>query len=199
VIDLFGASDGQTPLTDEEKDGLIPPAVATRGDLNLLEEANILEAGEWALSSEHPDILNDSFVRELHRRMFCDVWKWAGAYRNSLKNLGVPPEHIAVKVRELCADARLWGEKGAYPWDEAAARLHHRLVCIHPFSNGNGRHARLFTDLFLGRMGAAPGSWGAVKAEEAHETTQDLRNRYISALRAADKGGYLPLVQFIRS
>ncbi|HVZ79786.1 MAG TPA: mobile mystery protein B [bacterium] len=199
MIDLFAASDGQTPLTDEEKEGLIPPAIATRGDLNLMEEANIQEAREWAFRSGRSDILNDAFVRELHRRMFRDVWKWAGVYRKSIKNLGEPPEQIAVKVRELCTDVHWWVEKSIYPWDEAAARVHHRLVSIHPFSNGNGRHARLFTDLFLEKMGAAPASWGAAKADSDHEKTQDLRNRYISALRAADKGEYPLLVQFIRS
>lgn len=191
--------DGQTPLSDEEREGLIPPAIATRADLNLLEEANILEAREWAFGSMRVEILADSFVRELHRRMFGNVWRWAGAYRTSMKNLGVYPEQIAVKVAELCADARLWARDGKPSWDETGAWLHHRLMSIHPFSNGNGRHARLFTDLFLARHGAGPGSWGANQAASNQETTRNLRNRYISSLREADKGNYQPLTLFIRS
>lgn len=191
--------EGQTPLDENEMQGLIPPSVATRGDLNLFEEANIEQGRRWAVERKHPDVLTDGFVRELHRRMFRDVWRWAGAYRASGKNLGVPPEQIAVKVRDLCEDAAHWMEKGAYPWDEAAARIHHRLVSIHPFANGNGRHARLFTDVFLKTYGQEAGSWGILRAESGKETTRVLRKRYIDALQAADRGDYGPLVVFLRS
>ncbi len=196
---FFDGSEGQTPLDADETLGLIPPAVATRGDLNLLEEANIEQARRWALERNHPEVLTDGFVRELHRRMFRDVWRWAGTYRTSGKNIGVPSEQIAPKVRDLCADAVHWVEKGAYPWDEAAARVHHRLVSIHPFANGNGRHARLFTDVFLKTNGQAVGSWGILQAESGNETTQALRKRYIGALQAADRGDYELLVAFLRS
>jgi Fic-DOC domain mobile mystery protein B len=199
VKEFFDAAEGETPLDADETMGLIPSVVATRRDLNLLEEANIGQAREWALNRKHPGLLTDGFVRELHRRMFKDVWRWAGSYRTSGKNLGVPSEQIAPKVRDLCADAAHWVEKGAYPWDEAAARLHHRLVSIHPFANGNGRHARLFVDVFLKAYGQEVGSWGAIRAEVEDQTTQALRKHYIDALQAADRGDCLPLIAFLRS
>lgn len=105
-------ADGQTPLDEEETLGHIPPAVATRSDLNLLEEANIEQGRRWGLERNHPDVLTDGFVRELHRRMLRDVWRWAGTYRTSGKNIGVPPEQIAVMVRDLCSDAAHWGTRG---------------------------------------------------------------------------------------
>lgn len=197
--DLFDSAEGETPLDPDETLGLISVVIATRRDLNLLEEANIEEARRWALERQHPELLTDGFVRELHRRMFKDVWRWAGAYRTSGKNLGVPPAQIAIKVRDLCADTAHWVEKRVYPWDEAAARLHHRMVSIHPFSNGNGRHARLFTDIFLKTNGQEVGSWGAIQAEREKEKTQSLRKRYIQALKTADQEDYRPLVVFLRS
>jgi Fic-DOC domain mobile mystery protein B len=191
--------EGQTHLESEELEGLIPSVVATYGDIFSLEQANILEATRWVLRTRHKNLLTDIFVRQLHERMFCHVWKWAGQYRTTLKNIGVAPEQIAVQVRDLCADAHLWVEKKTFPWDELAARFHHRLVSIHSFPNGNGRHARLMADVLLHQQGQPFGTWGAVQAEKKKEDTQTLRKRYLDALRAADRGEVAPLILFIRS
>ena len=128
---------GGTPLDPDESEGLIPSHVSTQAELNRVEQANILEAVTWATSRKHSRLLTDEFIRELHRRMFKDVWKWAGLYRRTLKNFGVPPETIPVEVKKLCEDTHYWVQNKVFPWDELAARFHHRLVAIHPFPNGS--------------------------------------------------------------
>jgi Fic-DOC domain mobile mystery protein B len=189
----------QTPLDVDEREGLLPASVSTQADLNHLEQANIDEAARWAFAKGHRHLLTDSFVRELHRRMFRHVWRWAGRYRKTLKNIGPPPERVPTAVRDLCADAACWVEGRVFPWDELAARFHHRLVAAHPFPNGNGRHARLMTDLLLRHCGRPVGSWGSLEAEARGETTEGLRARYLGALRSADQGDYAPLTAFLRS
>jgi Fic-DOC domain mobile mystery protein B len=126
--------------------------------------------------------------------MFGDTWRWAGSFRSTERNIGIAPEQIATRLRDLLDDARYWAQHGTYPVDEAAARFHHRLVSIHCFANGNGRHARLLTDLLLRANGAAPFSWG--RSDLVHAGV--ARDRYLAALRAADTGNIDPLIEFAR-
>jgi len=139
---LFHQDDAATPLTPEEREGLIPSYITLRRELNEAEQANILEAEAWALARK-PDILDEKSLKTLHKRMFGRVWRWAGEFRRTERSIGVAPHHIGVDLRNVLADCRYWIEHGTYPPDEIAARFHHRLVQIHPFPNGNGRHARL--------------------------------------------------------
>lgn len=192
----FDYPPGATPLDRDEAEGLRLTHISTREELNLFEAENIRQGMEWAWRSRRKDILNEGFIRLLHRRMFGNVWKWAGEFRQSNKNIGVPREMIGIELRHLCEDVAYWIEHETYVPDEIAARFHHRLVAIHPFANGNGRHARMMADLLLEkRLGAARFSWGGGELAEAN----DCRTQYIQALQAADRGDYAPLLAFVRS
>jgi len=186
---------GATPLDADEIAGLIPIGVATVAELNAYEAENILDAMGWIERQRLPSVLDDQFLRELHRRMFNRTWQWSGTFRRTEKNIGVAPEAIAVSLRELTRDCRAQLETKAMGLDEIVARFHHRLVWIHPFANGNGRHARLTADLLLQQHGAAPFSWGTEDLARAGP----MRARYIGALREADSRNYKPLLDFARS
>jgi Fic-DOC domain mobile mystery protein B len=189
--------DGATPLTDDESEGLKPSWIATRADLNAAEVENIakaLAARRWQTVSAGK-LLDDLALRQLHRAMFRDVWEWAGEYRVSEKNSGCDPRFIAVKVRDLCEDAKYWFDGTQLSIDEAGCKFHRDLVAIHPFSNGNGRHARTATDLLMRSRGAQPFSWGRTNLV----TPSITRAEYIAALRAADAGNYGQLLAFARS
>lgn len=188
---------GTTPLTWEEQQALKPTWVTTRLELNEVEQRGILGAQAWATRPRRPDqILDESFLLQLHRRMFGEVWRWAGRYRASERNLGVQHWEIRPAVRDLLADAAFWvvPDAGVDP-DEASVRFHHRWVAIHPFPNGNGRHARLAADLLAGSLGRPAFSWGRATLVERGTT----RNSYLAALRAADGHDLAPLVSFARS
>ena len=185
---------GATPIDPDEAEGLIPEHVATRGELDELEEANIQEGLEWALRSSR-EVLSEEFLYELHRRMFDAIWTWAGKVRLTDKNIGVDKNIVRTEVRKLIEDAHYWRENTVYEPDELAVRFHHRLVSIHPFPNGNGRHARLMADLLARELGESAFSWGGVSLTN----TSDLRTEYIGALRAADGGNVDPLLKFARS
>jgi Fic-DOC domain mobile mystery protein B len=188
--------DGATPLDPDEAEGLIPDHISTRGELNAWEQLNIAKGAKWIRDKAATgDLLNQAAVRELHRRMFSDTWTWAGCFRQSLKNIGVPPETIPEQLHNLLVDVVYWVEHGTYPIDQIGCRLHHRLVAIHPFPNGNGRHARIITDALLKALGAIPFSWGSGSIDSPGA----VRERYISALRDADRGDYDPLMAFVRS
>ena len=191
---LFDQDDAATPLTPEERDGLIPSYITLRRELNEAEQANILEAEAWAFARKR-HVLDEKFLKTLHKRMFGRVWRWAGEFRLTERNIGVTPYRIGVALRNLLDDCRYWIERGTYPPDEIATRFHHRLVWIHPFPNGNGRHARLATDLLLVGLGQPRFSWGRVNLIDAGET----RQAYIAALRAADGHDINPLLGFVRS
>lgn len=189
---------GATPLDPDEAAALIPSHVVTQGQLNEWELENILEGRRWAVSPRRlarADLLTADFMRKLHKQMFDKTWKWAGTFRKTEKNIGVAPEQIAVRLRDLCDDTRALIEHRSLPLDEIVARFHHRLVAIHPFPNGNGRHSRLMADLILIKLGAEPFSWGADNL--AAEST--VRMRYLEALRMADKKDYAALFAFVRS
>ena len=191
---------GATPIDPDEADGLIPEHVFTRGELDELEEANIQEGLTWALQRvvlgrKRADVLSESFLYELHKHMFGAVWTWGGEVRLTDKNIGVDKNMVRAEVRKLVDDARYWREESVYSQEELAVRFHHRLVLIHPFVNGNGRHARLLADLIAQQSGLEPFSWGRASLTE----TSDLRSAYIGALRSADEGDLGPLLAFARS
>jgi Fic-DOC domain mobile mystery protein B len=193
-------ANGATPVDPDETEGLLHGHVVTRAELDELEEANIQIGLEWAvrraITSRRPiDVLSEEFLYALHGRMFGEVWSWAGEVRRSEKNIGVERHKIRVEVRNLVEDARVWRERQAYSPDEIAVRFHHRLVSIHPFPNGNGRHARLMADLLTMQAGRPAFTWGGNRLT----TTSELRTTYIAALRRADGGEMGLLLEFARS
>jgi Fic-DOC domain mobile mystery protein B len=196
-VNLFHEGEGNTPLSADELADLIPN-LATKEELNEWERQNILEAYAWALapgSLRRRDPLVESYVRDLHLRMFDQTWRWAGAYRTTEKNIGVPHQEIRERLSALLGDARYWVEHRTYPPDELAVRFHHRLVFIHPFANGNGRHARLMADVLAQRQDRPVFTWGGADLVHAG----DFRQRYIDALQAADASDIEPLLVFARS
>lgn len=196
--DLWLDEPGQTPLTEEEKLQL-RLALSTRAQLNAAERLNIHAARLWALRKavlRRDDLLTDTFARELHRRMFNQVWRWAGKYRTSDRNLGWESHRIPEGMRVLLDDARYWEQHATYPATEIAVRLHHRMVVIHPWPNGNGRHARLLADIVVAARGQPALTWGAM-LDLAQPGS--ARTRYISALQSADQGDYAPLIAFATS
>ena len=185
---------GATPLDADELASLIPKHITAQAELNEWEQLNIEQGEAWA-RRQRKNILDEAFVRELHRQMFGETWSWAGSFRKSNKNIGVEWQQVTVKLRDLLNDARYQIDHAIYPPDEIAARFHHRLDAIHPFPNGNGRHARTMADLLLQTLGQLRFSWGNKSLTEATE----MRTRYIEALRAADSGNITLLMNFVRS
>jgi Fic-DOC domain mobile mystery protein B len=191
---LVEQGDASTPLSPEELEGLVPSYITLRSELNEAEHANIVDAEEWAFQRKR-DTLSEKFLNDLHKRMFGRVWKWAGQYRRTGKNIVANAYRIPIELRNLLDDARFWIEHGTYEPDEIVARFHHRLVWIHPFPNGNGRHARTAADLLLVAMGRPRFTWGRENLVDAGQT----RHAYVDALRAADAHDYGPLLAFVRS
>jgi Fic-DOC domain mobile mystery protein B len=189
----FEYAPGATPIDPEEAQGLIPGHLTLQRELNEYEESNILEATEWLFTRRRGDPLDERFIHRVHERMFDRTWKWAGKPRQSDKNIGVHWLTIPVRLSQMLSDVRVQIAATAYSPVEIAARYHHRLVAIHIFPNGNGRHARLMADLLLMRLVAVRFEWGRGSLIEASE----LRARYIAALRAADRGDYQPLLAFV--
>jgi Fic-DOC domain mobile mystery protein B len=192
---LVTTGDGNTPLSPGELAGLIP-SLATKEELNQWECQNILLAREWAIAgrANPKDLVSDEYVRKLHLKMFDQTWKRAGKYRQTDKN-GVPFQEIRERIVTLFGDVRYWIENGTYSPDETAVRFHHRLVAIHAFANGNGRHARLMADLLVMKRGGLAFTWGASELIQSGQS----RARYLDALRTADDGDAHPLVEFARS
>lgn len=189
----FEYAPGATPINPDEARGLIPAHLTLQRELNEYEEANILEATEWLFGRNRGDPLDEQFVRTVHRRMFSHTWQWAGEARRSDKNIGVPWLEIPVRLHQMLGDVRTQIEYKAYSPVEIAARYHHRLVSIHVFPNGNGRHARLMADLLLMQLEGHRFEWGRGSLTAAGE----LRARYIAALQAADGGDCRPLLEFL--
>lgn len=186
---------GATPLDPNELAGLIPSYITTQGELNQLEKENILDATRWALGKTNHDCLNISFCLNLHKRMFSNVWKWAGSTRLTDKNIGAPKEQIYPKLKVLLDDADFWIRERTYEFDEIGARFHHRLVAIHAFANGNGRHSRLMTEVVQTVNGESPFTWGS---SDLYGAESQARKDYLAALKEADKGSYDPLINFVR-
>ena len=196
-MNLFAEGEGNTPLSAEEQADLIP-SLATKEELNEWGRQNILEAYAWALAANNlrrNDPLVEPYVRDLHRRMFDQTWRWAGTYRTTEKNIGIPHYQIRDSLAALLEDVRYWLDHQTFEPDEIAIRFHHRLVFIHPFANGNGRHARLIADALIKKQGRPVFSWGSADIVRIGE----LRRSYIDALRAADRNDIQPLLTFARS
>ena len=194
-MDIFEADDNSTPLTAEEKDGLKLKWITLRSELNEAEARNIAQAQIWLMSNKNKEFCSDTFLRELHKKMFGDVWKWAGTYRNSERNIGVAPFQIPIKLMQLFDDVKFWIENKTYSNREIAVRLHHKLVQIHPFPNGNGRVSRLMADLVLEKLEGSKLYWGNTNLVNV----SNVRNSYIAALRRADAGDYADLIEFTKS
>jgi Fic-DOC domain mobile mystery protein B len=194
LSDLFEPPENATPLTPEEMREVIPAHIAYRSELNEAEQDNIERAQDWALSRRR-DLLSEKFIKTLHRHMLGDVWRWAGKFRTGERNLGIAYYEIPAALRQLLDDTRTWIEYKSYPADEIAVRFHHRLVQIHAFPNGNGRHARLMADLLVMSFGGERFSWGSANLQEPGA----VRQRYIAALHAADDHDIGPLLAFSRS
>jgi len=186
-------TDGATPVDPDEARALMPSHIATQGELNEWEHDNIVDGERWAFSRRRRDLLTTELLQRLHQKMFGATWRWAGQWRTTEKNIGIAPERIPVAVRQLLQDVAVQLDAHSYPLREVAARLHHRLVQIHPFPNGNGRLARTYADLLLFTRGEARFTWG----DSDLIAPGVARERYIAALRAADGHDYVPLFEFL--
>lgn len=193
---MFEYPDGATPIDEDEKKGLLISHITTREELNEWEQRNITDAYNWLDRTRRKDFLCEEFIRTLHKKMFGKVWDWAGDYRLTDKNIGIDWAQIPIHFRQLLDDVRYWIDNETYQPDEIATRFHHRLVQIHLFPNGNGRHARVMTDVLLEKvLNQKPFSWGSVNLNEK----SNVRAIYINALRSADAHDYKPLLDFVRS
>jgi Fic-DOC domain mobile mystery protein B len=198
MTDLFREPEDATPLQPNERDGLLQTWITHRRDLNEAEQENIVEGAAWVRGRRRVSLermLSEDFIRTLHKRMFGDVWEWAGTFRTTERNIGVGAYRIGEELAGLLSDIRYWIEHETFPPDEIAIRFHHRLVAIHPFPNGNGRHARLAADLLIERLGGERFSWGGGNMGDVGE----LRARYVATLRAADNHNIAPLLEFART
>ncbi|MBN1251204.1 MAG: mobile mystery protein B [Bacteroidales bacterium] len=189
---------GQTPISEEEKDELLIKTISTRGELDEFEQLNIEDAIEWTIKQNFkPErILTIDFIKEVHKKMFGKVWGWAGSFRNTNKNIGVDKYEIATTLKILLDDCHFWIENKTYQDDEIAVRFKHRLVKIHPFPNGNGRHSRLCADIIISHVfGKKVFSWSSSNLV----AQSDVRKKYLDAIYKADKGNIEPLLNFARS
>jgi Fic-DOC domain mobile mystery protein B len=194
----FEYTDGQTPLNEEEKDGLQILSINTREELDEFEQLNIEKAIQWTFGKKikAEQLFSEKFIKDLHKRMYGEVWKWAGTFRTSEKNLGVKNYLIAIELKQLLDDAIFWKDNNTYNSEELAIRFKHRLVSIHCFANGNGRHSRLMADLIMEKLyNSKFFSWGNTSLVKANET----RINYIRAVRKADNNDIEPLIAFAKS
>lgn len=190
--------DGQTPLNEEEKEGLLIRSITTHGELDEHEQLNIEEAIKWIINSKFKKdkILTEKFIKTLHKKMLGNVWSWAGEFRKSEKNIGVEWVNIGIELRTLLNDTNYWIENGTYAPDEIAIRFKHRLVNIHCFPNGNGRHSRIMADILIEFIFAKQiFSWNQSNMVKADET----RKEYIRSIREGDKGDISHLIKFARN
>ena len=188
---------GQTKLSDEELEGLKIKSIATRAELDEFEQLNIEKAIEWTLrlKIKPEQFFTEKFILDLHQKMYSDVWKWAGGFRKSEKNIGITRYLIGVELKKLLDDALYWFHNKTYPDDEIAIKFKHRIVSIHCFPNGNGRHSRLIADLIMTKLFNKPYfTWGNSNLVKASE----VRATYIMALQEADNQNYLPLIAFAK-
>lgn len=186
---------GQTPLSEEEKEGLKVRSIATRQDLDEFEQQNIDKATEWLAGKNFKvdKLLTERFVKDLHRKMFSDVWTWAGEFRRSDKSIGVDWRIISVEIKNLLDNCYYWLDNKVFSEEEIAIRLSHGLVKIHPFVNGNGRHSRLIADIMMEKIfNKDVFVWGSMNLENIN----DERLRYIDTLRKADEGNIHYLLDF---
>jgi len=191
-------SEGQTPIDQDELDQLKIKSISTREELDELEQQNIEKAHEWSLGKKFTAdrILSEEFVLELHERMFGDVWLWAGQTRRSNKNIGEDWREVRIQLRNLLEDTKHWVEHRTFSEDEVAIRFKHRLVSIHCFPNGNGRHSRMMADIIIEKIFGKPVfTWGKGNITEKGE----VRSKYLAALKQADQVSLEALINFARS
>ena len=191
----FDYKDGQTPLDEEEKEGLKIKTITTQGELDEFEQLNIEKAVERTISTNFKpeQILTEKFIKDLHKKMFNDVWKWAGEFRKTDKNIGIRWTQIGIELKNLLDDTKYWIEHKTFQPEEIAIRFKHRLVSIHCFPNGNGRHSRLMADLLIESVfGKELFSWQQSNMVVANQ----VRKEYVLALRKADKGDISHLIEF---
>ena len=189
--------DGQTPLDEDEKDGILINSISTRGELDEFEQQNIESAIQWILTRKfkNEQIFTEAFIQDLHKRMYGQVWQWAGKYRRTNKNIGVDKLQIPVDLKALLDDAMYWITNDIFPPDEVAIRFKHKLVSIHCFPNGNGRHSRLMADIIIEKIYNQPVfTWGGTNSSNEN----DIRDKYLRAIKAADKGEFSLLLEFVR-
>lgn len=190
--------DGQTPLDAEEQEGLKIPSITTREELDEFEQLNIEKAIQWTFGKKlkAEQLFSEKFIKDLHKRMYGEVWKWAGDFRTSEKNIGSKSYMVAVELKQLLDDALFWVANETYDAEEIAIRFKHRLVSIHCFANGNGRHSRLMADLIMEKLYKKNFfTWGSTNLVKANET----RSNYIKAVKKADQQDILPLIAFAKS
>jgi Fic-DOC domain mobile mystery protein B len=191
-------NEGQTPLDEEEKEGLKIKSITTQRELDEFEQLNIEKAVEWTIhtSLTSEKILTEKFIKDLHKKMYGDVWKWAGEFRKTNKNIGINWPLIGLELKNLLDDTNYWIEHKTYSPEEIAIRFKHRMVAIHCFPNGNGRHSRLMADVMIEAIfGKEIFSWHTSNMVKADET----RKKYISALKEADNGNISPLLTFAQN
>lgn len=176
---LFDGDDAaNTPVTADEREALIPSYIALRSELNEAEQIGIADAERWAFSRRR-DVLDSGFLQRLHKRTLGEVWRWAGTFRTSPRNIGIEAYRIPMELRQLCEDVRYQIGNDTYLLDEIAVRFHHRLVFIHAFPNGNGRHARLAADLLAVQVGTKRFTWGRANLVSAAEARRLTWQRYV--------------------
>lgn len=190
-------TNGQTPLDEDEKEGLLIPTIAIRAELDEFEQKNIEEAVQWVLGKalKAETILTEKFICNLHKRMYGGVWAWAGKFRKTNKNLGIDKWQIPTTLKVLCDDTNFWIYNETYTPDEIAVRFKHRLVSIHCFPNGNGRHSRLMADVIINKVYKLPlFNWG--DGDLVYQG--NARNIYLKSLKEADNGSFGQLLEFAR-
>jgi len=190
--------DGQTPLDEDEKEGLKIKSITTQKELDEFEQLNIEKAIEWTIHANlKPEkILTEKFIKDLHKKMYSDVWKWAGEFRKTDKNIGINWTQIGIELKNLIDDTKYWIENKTYPPEEIAIRFKHRIVAIHCFPNGNGRHSRVIADIIIESIfGKEIFTWHNSNMLKADET----RKSYILALKEADNGNIIPLIEFAKN
>jgi len=191
-------TEGQTPLEEEEKEGILIPTISTRAELDEFEQQNIEEAVQWSLmrNFRQAEVLTEVFIKAVHKRMYGNVWSWAGEFRKTNKNIGVDKWLISIELKKLLEDMPYWIDNKVFSEDEIAIRFKHRIVSIHCFPNGNGRHSRLMADILIEKVfGKRVFTWGASNLVREG----DVRKAYLKAVRAADAGNYDLLLDFARS
>lgn len=194
----FDYKDGQTPLAEEEKEALKIKAITTQGELDEFEQLNIEKAVEWTIRTKFKpeNILTEKFIKDLHKRMYGDVWKWAGKFRQTEKNIGISWIQISLELKNLLDDTKYWIENKTYTPEEITIRFKHRIVSIHCFPNGNGRHSRMMADIIIESIfGKDIFSWHQSNMVKANE----IRKAYIDALQKADNGNIEPLIEFAKN
>jgi len=193
----FKYIEGQSPLNEDEKEGLLIKTISTREELDEFEQANIQEAIEWSIKTKisREQLLSEDFILFIHKKMFDEVWEWAGTKRKTNKKIGVDKTQISIELQKLIDECNFWIDNKTFSPEEIAVRFSHRLVKIHLFPNGNGRHSRLVADLLISKVFNKPVfTWGHSDLSK----NNSIRKEYLEAIHKADNDDYKPLMDFAR-